>query len=86
MQVKKTKVRKKMSMRDYATFANFVNTGERYIDLSDCDPLALDQVETRLMYLIDEQKGELKNFIKDVVVGLNAKLIIDSIPKIKRSI
>lgn len=79
---KKNTVRRKMSMRDYVTFINFIETGEREIDLSDCEPNALDKTAIRVMYLTSEQKAELPNFVSDYGRGVTVKKLLESIPKV----
>lgn len=78
---KKNTVRRKMSMRDYVTFINFIENGDRELDLSEYDETALEKAEVRVMYLTAEQKSELPNFVKDFIHGFRTKQILNSIPK-----
>lgn len=75
---------KKMSMRDYANLAYFLETGEFEMDLSDCDPAALKEVKQFSLRVTKEQKQQIDKFFNRFILGQSAMSIKDMIPKIKR--
>lgn len=82
--VKKNTVRRKMSLREYITFAHFLETGEREIDLSQCLPSALNKREVRVMYLSKEQREELDSFINEPIFSQTVDEMIAALPKINQ--
>lgn len=83
---KKITYKKKMSLRDYANLANYLETGEFETDLSGCDSSALSEVKIYAMRLTKEQKKKVDTFFDRFILGTSAASIIDSIPKIKKPI
>ena len=75
---------KKMSLRDYANLAYFLETGQYEMDLSDCDPAALKEVKQYSLRVTKEQKKKIDQFFNRFVLGQSAISIKDSIPKIKK--
>jgi len=80
---KKVTVRKKMTIRDYANLAHYLETGEFEADLSNCDGVVLSRIETKTMRLNKKDKAKMDKFFGRYALGISAQSIIDSIPKIK---
>lgn len=80
---KKVTIRKKMTIRDYANLAHYLETGEFEADLSNCDVAVLSRVEIKTMRLTKQDKAKVDKFFGRYALGVSAQSIIDSIPKIK---
>lgn len=80
---KKITYRKKMSVRDYINLANYFETGEFEMDLSDYDPSALSEVKEYALRLTKTEKKKMDTFFGRFVLGKSVASIIDTIPKKK---
>jgi len=80
---KKTTIRKKMSLMDYIYFVNYLHTGEKKMDLSEYNQVALAKVDIRVMRLSKDEKQKLDEFMDERPLGVSVESLLALIPKNK---
>lgn len=79
---KKFTITMKMSLRDYAKLAYYLETGDFFEpDFSQCDKNALKEVKKYTMRVTQETKEQINKFFDRFPLGISADSILDSIPR-----